>query len=392
MKKLLLWIVILLVGLGLYYGYQQQSKAPAGAAKKSAAPVRVGVVSRQDMPLEYSTFSHVQASQSVDILPRVDGQISAINVKDGQSVRKDQVLFELDDRALKAELAQAKASLAGNQASLKGARLTLERQQAMYARKASSQQNLEDARTAVLSYEAAVAADQAALSLAQTQLSYTQVKAPFDGVLGNISVDIGSTVRSSATTALVTLKSITPVQVMFALPERYFATLSESLSQGEVPVGLTLKNSTGSQTFSGKVLYIDNSIDSTSGTLPVYAEFANDDRRLWPGQFAEVTLQLAMQKNVVTAPQVALKDGPESMYAFVLQDDNTVRQTDITLDRIAGDTAIVSKGLNPGDKVITQGLISLRNGSKVRIIEDSDASSASSNKTKANASTEATAP
>ncbi|PPC78494.1 hypothetical protein C4K68_05460 [Pokkaliibacter plantistimulans] len=377
MKKAVFWILIIVLATGGYLYYSRQhTSAPATTGRQSAPPpVTVARVELKDMPQEYSTFSHVEASASVDIFPRVDGQLTSIRVKDGQYVNKGDLLFTLDDRALQAELAQAKASLEQNQASLRGARTTLDRKKAMFARKAASEQDVEDAQTSYNTLLASIDANKAAISLAQTQLSYTQISSPLTGRIGNISVDVGSIIKTSATTALVSVRQLEPVKVLFSLPERYFNQLQAELNSkgSEVPVKLVLTTSQGEQSFTGHVAYIDNNIDTASGTLPVYAEFDNPDHKLWPGQFAQVTLQLGVDKGATVVPETAIKDGPESPYVFILNADGTVTQRNVTLDRISYGQAVVSEGLKDGESVITTGQQNLRNGIRVKVeTPDSD--------------------
>jgi membrane fusion protein, multidrug efflux system len=363
--------VVLLVAAGLYYARPFGTSEPAQAARPEggaarALPVLAAEVMTRSMPVEISTIGNVQPIASVAVKPRIDGQIVKVAVKDGQDVKTGDVLFLLDSRQAQAALEQALATLQRDHAQLDNARRELARLTPLGKKDFASKQQLDTAQTGVDAAEATVKADQAAVENAQVQLSYTTIRAPIDGRLGTIAFKLGNIVRTGDSSPLVTLNQLHPIYVAFSVAERYLAELQRAMAAGPLPVTATIPGRQGAAA-QGQVSYLENMIDSESGTLSVKATFANQDETLWPGQFVNVVVQLRLEPDALVVPSQAVQQGQSGGYVYVIKPDDTVELRPVTIDRTIGGDTVIASGVAAGERVVTDGQMRLIPGARVEV-------------------------
>jgi membrane fusion protein, multidrug efflux system len=362
-----------LAAAGLYYAWPLGTSGHAQSARSAgrearALPVLAAEVVTRAMPVEIATIGNVQPIASVAVKPRIDGQIAKVAVHDGQDVKAGDVLFLLDGRQAQAALDQALATLQRDRAQLANAQRELERLTPLGRKDFASKQQLDTAQTGVDAAEATVKADQAAVEGAEVQLSYTTIRAPIDGRLGTIAFKLGNTVRSGDAAPLVTLNQLQPIYVAFSVAERYLAELQKAMAAGPLPVTAAIPGHQG-EPQQGQVTYLENAIDSESGTLSVKATFANPNEALWPGQFVNVVARLRVEPDALVVPSAAVQQGQSGAYVFVIKPDDTVDLRPVTIDRTVGEATVVATGLTAGERVVTDGQMRLTPGAKVEVQE-----------------------
>ena len=337
---------------------QQGGAAPA-------VSVIAGTVAQRDTPIFLDAIGTVSAFNTVTIKPRVDGQLISVRFREGQDVKAGELLALIDDRSYKAQLDQALAKRAQDTAQLDNARVDLTRDNDLYKRGLLDQQTYATQRSLVEQLSAAVQADVANVENAQVQLDYTRITSPIDGRTGLRLVDQGNIVHASDTTGLVVITQLHPISVIFTLPQQ---NLPELLSSSHGGIGLTVDaydRDNRSTLGHGTVTVIDNQIDPTTGTVKLKATFPNDNLALWPGQFVNVRLIVSVRKNGLVVPASVVQRGPQGTYAFVINPDSTVDMRPIVVGQIDSGTALIDKGLSPGEKVVVDGQYKLRVGSRV---------------------------
>ncbi|NKE44256.1 efflux RND transporter periplasmic adaptor subunit [Roseomonas frigidaquae] len=384
-----LWLVLLLLlGAGGWYGWQQgwfgggtaTTTAPAGPRRgigAPAIPVTAATATVENLPIMLDALGTVQASNTVTIAPQVSGRITEILFREGQEVKAGDVLVRIDARSYQAALDQAVATRAQRQAQLANAQRDLQRYTQLARSSGTSQQTLDTQRATVAQLEAQLQFDQATIDNAQAQLDDTTIRSPIDGRIGLRLVDVGNFVQSSSTTGIVVVTQLRPVAVTFTLPQQTLPQVMEALQAGPVPVEARLAESApprldGSAPLPnpiGRLVTVDNQVDATTGTIKLKAEFENADLRLWPGAFVNTRIQVATLRDVVVLPLVAVQRGPQGPYAFVVKDDNTVEQRPLTLGTIAGQQAVVLRGMRPGERAVSSGALRLVSGSAVQVAE-----------------------
>jgi multidrug efflux system membrane fusion protein len=338
------------------------------AQPKSApsVPVTAAAVSLKEVAFRLYAIGNVEPYTSVAVKARVDGQIVGVRFKEGDLIHKGAILFEIDPRPFVASLDQAKANRAKDTAQLERAKTQDTRYQDLLAQKFISQDAYEQVKATLKTTEAAVRADDAAIETAQLQLEFATIRAPIDGYAGRIMIQQGNLVKANDANPLVTLNQIVPVYSSFAVPEQNLAQIRQHQSAGDLIVQATLPNTTHPPV-TGRLSFIDNAADMTTGTIKLKAEFPNNDTALWPGQFVNVVLTLYRQKDAIVVPSVAVQNGPNGSYVFVVKSDQTVELRNIKVARNEGDDAVVASGLSAGEQVVTVGQLRLAPGSKVTI-------------------------
>jgi membrane fusion protein, multidrug efflux system len=340
-----------------------QSVARGGGG--AAIPVMTDQAMRADVPIFLTGLGTVQAFNSVLIKSRVDGQIVKIRYEEGKDVHAGDVLIEIDRAPFEAALAQARANELKDQAQLDNQRLDLGRYTSLAKTGAGSSQQLDTTRALVAQTEASIKADQALVDTAQVQLNYSSIRSPIDGRVGTRLVDAGNIVRASDTTGIVTINQIHPIFVSFALPADSLPQLRAGLKDGDVIV--TALDRDGQALATGVLAVIDNQINPTTGTINYKAKFDNGDDALWPGQFVNLRIQLAIRRNVIAVPVTAVQQGPDGPYAFVVGDDRTVQKRPLKVGALNKTTAIIDDGLQPGEQIVTDGQYRIQAGSKVEV-------------------------
>ena len=339
--------------------------AAAMRAKDDAAPVPVTAVEVQtrDVPVFLTALGTVSALNTVTISAQVSGQLKAVHFTEGGEVKKGDLIAEIDPRTYQSTLDQSLAKKKQDSALLDAARSTLKRYDELIEKKFVSAQDLENQRQSVSQQEALLAGDDAAISNARTQLGYTRIVAPIDGLAGIRQVDVGNLVQANGG-AIVVLTQVQPVNVIFTLPQQDMAKVREAYA---APLTVQAMSRTDSTPLaSGELKVIDNSIDSATATFKLKAEFANGDRKLWPGEFVNVRMQVRIVKGGLVVPGPAVSQGPDGEFAWLVADGKVTMQPVKTAGQAEDGGVVVVEGLKAGDKVVTEGQFRLKSGLAVK--------------------------
>jgi membrane fusion protein, multidrug efflux system len=326
--------------------------------------VTVAVAERRPVPFELLATGAVEPLQTVAVQPQVSGPIVRIAFREGQDVQKGQVLFQIDPRPFQAALAQAEAILARDRAQSANAQQEAKRYAELAEREYVTAQQYDQARTTATAAAATLAASEATVAEALLNLQYATIRAPIAGRTGSLRVREGNLVRAADPQPLVTINQIRPILVRFAVPAANLPLIQRHQGEGLVvraePVG-------GGQTSQGELTFVDNAVDTTTGTILLKGTFANTEGALWPGEFVNVRLQLYVDNDALTVPARAVVSGQQGSFVFVIQPDSSAATRPVKVDRNAGEIAIVTGELQPGDRVVTDGQLRLRQGSKVQV-------------------------
>ena len=352
----------------------KSSQAIETPAKRSveAVPVLVGSVAQRAMSLRIEGIGNVEVLASVAIKSRVDGQITKMLFADGDEVAKGQMLFQIDSRPYVAELKQAQAALQKDQAQLQHARSQERRYQDLLNKNFVSKESYAQIKLTADSATATVQSDEAAIENAKLQLEYAGIRAPIAGQTGKIFVREGNLVKANDTNALVVINQLNPIYVNFSVPEQHLTDVRKAMAADTLVVQAQQPDGTGIA--SGKLTFVDNSVDTTTATIKLKATFDNKDKALWPGQFVKVALMLGEQKNAVVVASRAVLTGPKGQYVFVVGAQQTVDTRNIEVDRVDGADTVVRKGLAGGETVVIDGQSRLLPGSKISVKEEKKAS------------------
>ncbi len=354
--------LVIVVGLGGWRMWRQD-KAPQAAAKGGgpAIPVTMATVERRDVPVRLRTNGTVTALQSVDIRAQITSTVREVHIREGQAVARGDLLVSLDARAEEANLKKAQAQVDKDRADLANGQRTLERQRQLFAQKFISQSALDAAQNQVETLAGQLAVDLAAVESARVAIGNTRIHASFAGRTGAIGVRPGSLVQPNGT-VLVTVTQIDPIQVAFTLPEKELPGLQRALAAGAVPVEASLDG--GLETLAGRVNFVDNAVDTATGTIRVKAEFANRASRLWPGMFVNVSVSPRTLLQASVVPVQAVQTGPENRFVYVVGGDLKVATKPVVVSYLEGGIAVVT-GVDPGARVVVEGAQNLRPGSVV---------------------------
>lgn len=338
---------------------------PPAVAKPTPIAVDVAAVERADVPVFLEGLGTVQAFYTVTVTARVDGQIEKVAFREGQHVRKGDLLVQIDPRPYQAALGVALATRAKDEALLANARLDMERYEQLAPEDLASKQTVDTQRALIAQLTAQVKGDAAAIDNARTQLDYTTITSPIEGRTGIRLVDPGNIVHASDTAGMVVVTQLEPIAVMLSLPEENFGELSAALKRGPV-TATALSRDDRSVLGTGTVELIDNQIDQATGTIRVKAILPNREQQLWPGQFVNLRVQTQIRSQVLTIPESALERGPDGTFTYVVQPDSTVAVAPLTVDEQQGDIVVVEKGVSAGQQVVTSNQYRLQPGARVR--------------------------
>lgn len=369
------------------------SKKAVEAERRTAVPVLVAKVQTKDVPVQVTAIGTVEAYSTVSVKSLVAGELDQVNFSEGQEVKKDFLLFTIDPRPFQADLERAQANLARDTAQQKQAEANVAKDQAnaqnaaierrryqvllekgviakeQYEQYSTTADALDAAvradQAAVENVSQAIKADQAAIVTAKLNLEYCYIRSPIEGRTGTLLVHKGNVVKSNDT-ALVVINQVHPIYVDFSIPQQNLPAVRQYAAAGKVPVEVTIPADTGPPV-QGVLSFIDNSVNTTTGTILLKAVFENSDRRLWPGQFVNVTVTLTTQTNAVVVPSQALQTGQAGQFVFVVKPDMTVESRPVFVARIMGDQTVIEKGLQPGETVVTDGQIRLVPGAMVQV-------------------------
>src|SRR5438477_9316146 len=344
------------------------SKKGGGGA--SRVPVTIARAEQRPVPYELVGTGTVEPRQTAAVQARVTGILTRVAFREGDDVAAGQVLFQIDPRPFQAALEQAQAMLARDHAQAQSAALDAQRYADLVKQDYVTKSDYEAKRAAAEALQAAVRADSAAVANAQLNLEWARIRAPIAGRTGRLLVREGNLVRANAPDPLVIINQIHPILVRFAVPERSLADI-QRYRRNPLPV-LVSPSKGDSAVASGLLTFVDNSVDTTTGTVLLKAEFANQDGVLWPGEFLNVRLQLYVEEKAVVVPAQAVMTGQQGTYVFVLNQDGTARSQPVTIERDAGSYIVIAQGVAPGDEVVTDGQVRLVSGAPVEIKKTAD--------------------
>lgn len=347
----------------------EQKTAAKGPA--AAVPVTIAQAQQTDVPITLRAIGNVEPLQTVAVKSQISAELKEVHFREGEDVNRGDLLFTLDQRQLQAELARADGNLQRDQAQAKNARVQAERYARLWKEGVIAQQQYDQFVSNADALDASVAADKAAVEYARLQLQYTRIAAPIAGRTGNLEVDRGNIVKANDVN-MVTINQVAPVYVQFSIPEQQLSEVKRYLAARTLRVEALTRSEGGAQTAtsspsSGELTFIDNAVDPTTGTIQLKGTFANQDRRLWPGQFVDVILTLSVEKQVVVVPSQAVQTGQQGAYVFVVSSEMTADIRPVTVKRSVGDLTVISAGLQPGERVVTDGQLRLTKGAKVEM-------------------------
>lgn len=355
---------LLLVALvaGVWAWRHQGDAATPKGKKAGAVEVVSAAVAQGDVAVRLTATGTVSARQTVEVRPQISATVKAVHIKEGQFVRQGDRLFTLDTRTEAANLSKAEAQLVKDRADLANAERNLERQRELFRQKFISQAAFDTAQNLVDGLRGQLAVDQAAAEASRVARSFGEIVAPISGRTGAIAIYPGSLVQPSGA-ALVSITQIDPINVSFTLPERELADLQQALAKGEVAVSAAL-DAAGLEARKGRLAFVDNAVDTSSGSIRLKAEFSNADSRLWPGMFVTVALAPHTLAGALTVPVQAVQTGPEKKFVYVIGKDGKVAAVPVNV-RLVQDGLAVIEGLEPGARAVVEGAQNLRPGSAV---------------------------
>ena len=353
------------------FAFQGEGSGKGQAASKGrpqSAPVTAANVVVADMPVIIFAPGTVEPLANVAVKTRTDGQIVEVRFKEGDAVSEGDVLFRLDDRLVKAQIAQAQASIAKDQASLRDAEATLARREALISKQVVTEAALDQARFAVEGLKASIAAGQALLESQKTQLDYLTIRAPITGRTGSLNAKVGATVRGVDTLPLVTINQTKPIVVSFSVPQIELPAVRRAL-QSKAVAEVFMPGSGARKGVRGTISFIDNQVDKQTGNIVVKVVADNADEALWPGLSVEVALTVEVKPNMLSVPASAVLPSQQGMIVWVIGPDSKVAPRAVTVARIVAQTVFLSGGLAPGDRVVTDGQLRLAPGAAVTVEE-----------------------
>lgn len=338
-----------------------------GGGQNAPVPVTVGQAVQKSMPITIQGIGTVIAASTVSVRAQITGELTSVNFREGEDVEQGQVIVTLDKRPFEAVLQQAQANLEKDTAQAANARAQAARYQDLLQRGIATREQVDTLRTQAAALDATVAADRANVETARVQLAYATITAPMSGRTGLLQVHPGNLVRAQDTQPIVTINKITPVYVAFSVPEAQLPALKRFLgAQGTLPAEASAPTDPGAPS-TGRINFIDNAVDPTTGTIKVKGTFPNQDRRLWPGQFVNVTVTLTSDPHAIVVPSAAVQTGQQGTYVFVVKPDQTVELRTVTVARVAGEETVIQTGVTVGDTVVTDGHLRLVPGSRISV-------------------------
>lgn len=375
-------LVVVLIAGGVYYRLHAQNAQgpaqaggrrggpPAGAAGAGAPATPVTAVEAKtgDLPVFLNALGTVTPTRSVTVHSRVDGQLMKVHFKEGDMVKEGQLLAEIDPRPFQVQVTQMEGQLAHDQALLKNAQLDLARYETLLKQDSIAGQTVDTQRALVKQYEGTVKSDEGQLGNARLQLSYASVTAPVSGLAGLRLVDPGNIVHASDTNGIVIINEVSPITVVYTIPEDNLPKVVKRSRSGETLLVETFDRAGKIKLASGKLASIDNQIDTTTGTVKLKAEFANSEGLLFPNQFVNVKMLVDTLKSATLIPSAAVQRGTQGSFVYAVQPDQTVKLKTVKLGPTDGTNVAVESGIAPGEKLVIDGMDKLRDGAKVEVI------------------------
>lgn len=359
-------LLIVLIALSACSETTTRSQESAQTEINSAVPVTVAAAIEKDVPIRIDAIGNVQAYSTVEIKPQIDGKLARAYFREGDDVNEGELLFMIDPRPFEAALSQAKANLARDTAQMKAAEADARRYAELFEKGIVAEQEYDQRRTDLEALRATVQAASAAVQNAELELAYCYIHSPNDGRIGGLMVDPGNIVEGNSTT-LAVINQIKPIYVNFSVPEQRLMEVRKYMSAAEkLKVEATVSAETDIPAF-GELTFLNNEVDTMTGTILLKAAFPNEDELLWPGKFVNVSLTLATQKDAVVVPVQAVGRGQEGEYVFIVKPDLTVESRPVLTGNALGREVVIENGLRGGEKVVTNGQLRLSPGTKVKI-------------------------
>jgi multidrug efflux system membrane fusion protein len=365
-------VIAAALGLVLYFIHDSGAREKRATREAPAAPVVVAIAEQRNVPVQLEAIGTVDAYSTVAVKARVDGQIVTVNFREGQAVRRGDVLFRIDPRPFQAALKQAEANALRDAAARDQARSQERRYKELMDKNFISREAYAQIATNAQTADAVAEASRAALENARLNLEYCTIASPIDGFAGRVLLQAGNLVKANDVNPLVVINQVKPIYVTLAVPEQQLPEVRKYQARAPLPVEALAAG--GAQPLArGDLVFMDNAVDPATGTIRLRARFANDDVALWPGQFVNVRLRLYQQPDAVVVPSVALQTGPNGQYLYIVNSDDTVALRPVTVTRTVGDASVVN-GVGAGTRVVTGGALRLAPGMKVRVRDRAAAS------------------
>ncbi len=339
--------------------------------ERPPVPVVTAGVVRKSVPVQIRAIGNVEAYNTVSVKAQVNGTISRVHFTEGEDVRKGALLFTIDSRPFEAALRQAEATLARDRAQAKFAREQAKRYGSLLTDGIVTQDQSDQLTANADALEAAIAADRAAADNARIQLGYCYIRSPIDGRTGNLAVRTGNLVKANDVPVLVTINQLNPIYVTFTVPEKELLTIKQYLAGGKLGVDAVIPNDPKVPE-SGTISFLDNAVDTTTGTIKLKGTFPNTGRRLWPGQFVNVVLTLTSHPDALVVPTQALQTGQTGQFVFVVKPDRIVESRPVVTGEVIDGETVINSGLKAGETVVTDGHLQLAPGTKVVIKTEGD--------------------
>ncbi|MDR3464559.1 MAG: MdtA/MuxA family multidrug efflux RND transporter periplasmic adaptor subunit [Xanthobacteraceae bacterium] len=369
-------IVVVLAGAIYYFRPQTAPNQPPGGRNAGAMSIVPEVVTTGDIGVNLNALGTVTSLATVTIHSQISGYLQKIDFVEGKEVKKGDLLAEIDSRPYEAALAQAQGNLARDEALLKGAQVDLARYQGLAAQNAVPRQTLDTQIALVAQDQGTVEADKAAVKAAEVNLNYCRIVSPLDGRVGLRQVDQGNYVTPGDANGLVVITQLSPISVLFVLPEDNLQAVSKRLQAGAVLPATAMDRAGNNVVAQGTLQTFDSQIDPTTGTIKLRAQFPNDDRVLYPNQFVNVRLLLDTHKNAVVMPSAGVQRGVPGTFVYLVNDDSTVSVRKVTLGATDGERVEVLSGLAAGDRIVVDGADKLRDGAKINVRSEAGAADA----------------
>jgi multidrug efflux system membrane fusion protein len=330
-----------------------------------AVPVTVAKAVKKTVPVELSAIGTAEAYSTVSIKGQVNAVLKEVHFKQGNFVKKGDLLFSLDARPFQASLAQAQANLARDKAQADLTVVQAERYKKLYDEGISPKEQYDQMQANAAAQQGSVHADEAAVESAKLQLQYCEIYSPVDGRTGALQVYPGNLVKENDVPVLVVINQIAPLYLDFSVPEQYLGVIKKYMTAGRLQIEATPYGDTTPET--GYLTFVDNTVDNTTGTIKLKGTFENTDHRLWPGQFSTVALRLSEQENATVVPTQAVQTGQSGDFVFVIKPDQTAESRPVKVARTLGTESVIAKGIEAGETVVTDGQLRLIPGIKVQI-------------------------
>lgn len=356
-------LALSLACLALSFGCAKKQEAKKA---KPPVPVLVGKAVQKDVQTTLKAIGNVEPSSTVSIKSLVAGEVTSVNFKEGQDVRKGDLLFTIDSRPLEADLRRAEGALSKDMVEAKNAQTNAKRYEDLLNKGMVSRQEHDQAATAIASLNETIRTDKAAIDSIKVQIGYTRIFSPIDGRTGNLNANAGNIVKANDTASLVVINKIRPVYVTFSVPEKFLPEIQGLMPKGRLKVTACI-NGGACPAAQGYLTFIDNAVDVATGSIKLKATFDNADRKLWPGQFVDVAIMLGTFKDAIIVPSPAVQTGQQGQFVFVVKQDKTVESRMVTTGLTQEGFTVIAQGVEPGEVVVTDGQMRLTPGAVVDV-------------------------